>query len=360
MKKTLLLSLLAIGFNSFGQVLESENFNSLPIGDIGTDITGATPGLSNWLTFSSNGTAPTTSTNANNSNYQVVANGKSTTNGLQITSPNGDKGNRFMWKDGLATSWNSRTASNDIIEIEYDFFTGPITDSRTQIGMRIFGLDGTNTSQTLNGFVYNTNTRVLSGVAYLNNGGTIDTFLINLAAGGLVLDPDTWYSVGCSYNTVTGELLWKTSPTAPTSGIANSVWIPNLSPNEVDFVQFVVAEDATETPPIPANTVISSILFDNYVARASATDTLLSNDDFNSSSANISIYPNPVNDVLNISSPDFELQSITVTDINGRIVKDNKANNTNVEMNVSDLNSGVYFINVKTIDGSVVKKFIKN
>jgi hypothetical protein len=89
-------------------------------------------------------------------------------------------------------------------------------------------------------------------------------------------------------------------------------------------------------------------------------DTNLSTDNFNSSSANISIYPNPVNDVLNISSPDFELQSVTVTDINGRIVKDSKANNTNVEMNVSDLNSGVYFINVKTIDGSVVKKFIKN
>lgn len=100
----------------------------------------------------------------------------------------------------------------------------------------------------------------------------------------------------------------------------------------------------------------STLLFLDTIA----LDTNLSTDDFNSSSANISIYPNPVNDVLNISSPDFELQSVIVTDINGRIVKESKANNTNTEINVSDLNSGVYFINVKTTDGSVVKKFIKN
>lgn len=89
-------------------------------------------------------------------------------------------------------------------------------------------------------------------------------------------------------------------------------------------------------------------------------DTNLSSNNFNSSSANISIYPNPVNDILNVLSPDFELESVTITDINGRIVKNVNANNTRKEINVSDLNSGVYFVNVNTVDGSVVKKFIKN
>lgn len=89
-------------------------------------------------------------------------------------------------------------------------------------------------------------------------------------------------------------------------------------------------------------------------------DTNLSSDDFNTSSANISIYPNPVNDVVNISSPDFEIQTISITDINGRVVKNIKVNNTTTNINVSDLNSGVYFMSVNTLDGNIIKKFVKN
>lgn len=361
MKKTLLL-LIAISSNCvFSQTLESDNFNGLTIGNIGTDITGTTPGVSNWLTFSSNGTAPTTSTNANNTNYQVVANGNSSTNGLQITSPNGDKGNRFMWKNGLATSWGARTSGNNIIEVQYDFYTGPITNSRTQIGMRIFGLDGTNTSRTLNGFVYTTNTRVLSGVAYLNNGGTPGTFLITLATGGLVLNSDTWYSIGCSYNTITGEILWKTSPASPSSGVVNTAWIPNLSPNEIDFIQAVVAASPTANPPVPANNVTSSIIFDNYVARASNADTLLSNENFsNNSLFNVNLFPNPVIDYVSLNIIETQVKKITISDINGRIVKNATENEiVNLNINLSDLDTGIYILMIDTDKGISTQKIIK-
>lgn len=360
MKKTLLLFILG-GLNiALAQTLESENFNALAIGNIGTDFTGATSGLNGWYTASSNGTAPTTSTNAGATNYQVVANGNASTQGLQITSPNGDKGSRFMWKQGLATTWASRTSGNNIIECEYDFFTGPITDSRTQIGMRIYGVaSGVATIRTLNGFVYTTNTRVLSGVCYLNNGGTPGTFLITLATGGLVLNANTWYTIGCSYNTVTGETLWKTSPSASPSGLAAANWIPNLSPTEVDFVQVVVAANATSTPVVPANTVTSNIIFDNYKARASATNTLLSTEDFNSiPKSQISLYPNPTDNVLNISSIE-SIKSVTIMDINGRTVKYNNFNSTNPEINVSELNTGIYFVKVESEIGISTQKIFK-
>lgn len=360
MKKLLLFTVLC-GLNfSFAQVLNSDNFNAYTIGNLGTDITGITPGQGGWLTFSSNGTAPTTSTNTDNTNYQVVANGNSSTNGILITSPNGDKGSRLMRRTGIDAAWATRTTGNNIIELEYDFYTGPVTDSRTQVGMRIMGTDATNTTRTLNGFVYTSNTRALQGVCYLNNGGTPGTFLVNIVTGGLILNADTWYTIGCSYNTVTGETLWRTNSVNPSTGLPATNWIAGLNPTQVFAQTVVVGANATSTPPVPANTVTSSIIFDNYVMRASATSTLLSSSQFeNISNKSFSVYPNPVNDNFTIENTNnIVINSLTLIDINGRTVK--TLNNTSLEnISISELNSGIYFLNIATENGVATKKIIK-
>ncbi|MGH1519016.1 GEVED domain-containing protein [Chryseobacterium sp. JK1] len=65
--------------------------------------------------------------------------------------------------------------------------------------------------------------------------------------------------------------------------------------------------------------------------------------------ANISIYPNPFKDILTIS--DIKgVKSIIVSDVSGRQLKTLKASN---ELNLSDLNSGLYLINLHMEDGSV-------
>ena len=199
MKKILLLAgLLSISFVN-AQVLQSDDFNTLTVGNIGTDITGATAGQGDWLTLSSNGAAPTTSINAGASNFQIVAEGVDGSNGLKIVGANGNKGSRFMWKDGLVTAWDARDLGNDVILVEYDLYTGAASTSTAQYGVRLYGTDNTVTpaaSRTLNGFVYNRNSNVLQGVSYLNNGGTYGTFLVTLGAAPLVLDADAWYTVG--------------------------------------------------------------------------------------------------------------------------------------------------------------------
>ena len=48
-------------------------------------------------------------------------------------------------------------------------------------------------------------------------------------------------------------------------------------------------------------------------------------------------------------------------DINGRIVKETATNSvTNYNLNISDLNSGIYFMKIKTAEGILDKKIIKN
>lgn len=82
----------------------------------------------------------------------------------------------------------------------------------------------------------------------------------------------------------------------------------------------------------------------------------LSTGDFNASS--VSIYPNPVTHTLHIENELVTFEGFTITDIAGRIIQ-NILNPTSQELNVTDLQSGVYFLSIRTTGGTVVKKFIK-
>lgn len=75
---------------------------------------------------------------------------------------------------------------------------------------------------------------------------------------------------------------------------------------------------------------------------------------------NVTIYPNPANDKLFIET-ESEIEEILVYDIYGRckIVKSQSRKDTKVLIDLSDLSKGVYFVNVKTSVGNVVKKIAK-
>ncbi len=76
---------------------------------------------------------------------------------------------------------------------------------------------------------------------------------------------------------------------------------------------------------------------------------------------NLKIYPNPTKDVLHLASSTTLINGIDVTDLNGRIVKSFKLNGiSQAELNVSDLNSGMYFVSVETDLGKGITKIIKN
>lgn len=70
--------------------------------------------------------------------------------------------------------------------------------------------------------------------------------------------------------------------------------------------------------------------------------------------SNLTLYPNPVQDVLNIRFDSYENVDVVVTDLNGRIVyNENVSGFTSV--NLSNQPSGIYFVNV----GSTTRKVVK-
>ncbi len=71
-----------------------------------------------------------------------------------------------------------------------------------------------------------------------------------------------------------------------------------------------------------------------------------------------SIAPNPANNTISINGMDVNSNvNITVTDISGRVVK--SVNNTGAQINISDLNSGVYFLRADNGVEQGVQRFVK-
>ena len=84
------------------------------------------------------------------------------------------------------------------------------------------------------------------------------------------------------------------------------------------------------------------------------TGTVSTNDFFKQ---NFSMYPNPVTDVLNITSINgLNANEIRVMDLTGKVVK---VQNNASSVNVADLATGTYLIEITTNEGKGTSKFIK-
>lgn len=84
---------------------------------------------------------------------------------------------------------------------------------------------------------------------------------------------------------------------------------------------------------------------------------VLSTSEISNDKAELSIYPNPVKDVLNIQSKN-QIVKAEIYDINGRILVSTSLKGNSI--NVSELSKGNYIIKLFTKDKTTVHKFIKN
>lgn len=77
----------------------------------------------------------------------------------------------------------------------------------------------------------------------------------------------------------------------------------------------------------------------------------------NSNLSAISVFPNPVNDVLNIKTPsDIDVKNVTINDLSG---KKYNASFVNSQINLVSLVKGVYIVSIETSAGTITKKIVK-
>ena len=78
----------------------------------------------------------------------------------------------------------------------------------------------------------------------------------------------------------------------------------------------------------------------------------------NNSISKISLYPNPVNEILNISSTD-NVKSLEIKDLLGRVIYfDSKINSTNTTVSTSSFSNNIYAVSCLINDKLIVKKIV--
>ena len=96
----------------------------------------------------------------------------------------------------------------------------------------------------------------------------------------------------------------------------------------------------------------SNIVEYNYTAVSSAIDCVEVDN-------NLSIYPLPLGEYLNISNGDYLIESVSIFDLNGRRVVHSSKCDKQVALKVGFLSSGIYILNVKTNGRTIVTKVTK-
>ena len=83
------------------------------------------------------------------------------------------------------------------------------------------------------------------------------------------------------------------------------------------------------------------------------TNNTLSNSDFSINNLEVALYPNPVNDLLNIETA-LELQSVEIYNIQGQKV----LSSNQKQINVSNLAAGMYMVRIQDTDNNIATKKI--
>lgn len=334
MKKIYFLSAIALSTTFLSaQLIESDNYDAYTLGDVGTDFAFGAPGQGGM--YLNGGTAP---------DYQIVSVDASHGKSLQLTSGATAlaASNRQVVKLGYGAAWGARTSGNDILRISFDFYTGSAT------GNVLPGVNVTNATAGIIGLKYNTATKVFQAMANLTATATGATGFYNITGISTVTYPaNTWVKVSCTYDKVNGVATYTIGGVTSTLAVTGYTITKNLDGTQFNVVsQFNTGNTASTTSSI-----------DNYTVDAvnAATLGVVTAGQIEKTS-DITIYPNPTADYINIKSASRVI-SLNVVDISGKSVASKKSADNKID--VRNLTKGTYIINVETDNGTQTKKFIK-
>ncbi len=75
--------------------------------------------------------------------------------------------------------------------------------------------------------------------------------------------------------------------------------------------------------------------------------------------ASLKVYPSPANTILTVETDNTQITTLTIMDASGKVISSQSPNTRLVTLDVSNLPSGIYLLNVVSEQGTEVKRFIK-
>ena len=325
------------------QVLYSENFDNLTLGNVGTDFIGTTPGQGGWYTLSQSSEIPS----ENSNNYFKIVSEPGRGKVLELAATPG-KGATFLQKRGIDALWANRNTVNNILKIEIDFYTGDqFSDGGTGLPIQ-----GAILAIKPNDIIDATSNDVIGNFTYYPNDETFTLYGIS----------------NCSYNNLSSvikDLKFKT-------------WVKiffYLDFSNLKYYTLIPSNNVIYSCTLDPTTLVSSFLlknsnwiggnatipvykYDNLII--SAVNTVpLSSEGFISEKFNI--YPNPTKNVVNITNTEnIGIKEVKIYDINSKLIETKIfGKESKVQLDVDAFAAGTYLLHIETTEGTAVKKVVK-
>ena len=145
---------------------------------------------------------------------------------------------------------------------------------------------------------------------------------------GVAATYDTYFDAFIYDGTESYRCLWNKDSSVPFDPIETEIEAYEYS-NNIPYVKFIFTDGTESALEIPMESALS-------------------------------VYPNPTGDQLFVTAEE-NIEAVTIYNVLGAMVCDeqNVMNNEQFTMNVSDLNSGVYFVKVRTANTESVRRIVK-
>jgi len=343
-KYLILTILLFLGLNVTSQVLYSENFNAQTSGALNTDLTGTTPGKGNWYTQSQNTQVLSlldieiTPLTFNNKILEIknILNSK-------------NKSEAVLDLKNLDALWNNRNTGNDILKFEFDFLVNMIDTAN--YGLRIDHFFGYNYG-VLAEFRYFASTNynhLVDGYIKNSSGGANKiSFDNNRTSQYLNFPNKTWVKVTWYFNYTTkiAHLFIPDLNTYYTTNFDSRFPVESF---QISIYRGITNQTSTYRQPF--------LMYDNFNIEAVNNVPLSTNEFLNSK---FEIYPNPTTDIITIKNyENILIKNIDIIDLTGKTIKSIKPEEQHTQLNLDFLAAGTYLLNIKTEQGTAVKKIVK-
>ena len=356
MKKTTFLTfaLLLLLNNAISQVLWSDNFESYTLGNLGTDITGTIPGKGGWSTL--------VQTQGNNSDFQII----SETNigkvlaikSAECITINNLRCGKRAFKEGLEFLWQNRTQGNNVLKLEFDYYTGEPFGNQSllcQYYITIFSNDPLGT------FTISPNSKKALFAAvpdrrlgYDIGGG--QHYLLHDS-----FSDQTWIKAILYIDFTKSQVYFE----VPSLGITHRYDLPfqlNTSINPqtgfmYDSPKKIQIDVGGDYPSLLKQPQIVKV--DNF--KLSAINTAPTAHIKHVISSKFNIFPNPATNIVNITNNEnMSVKQVEIYDLAGKLINTQNFNNeTEIQLNIEALTSGTYMLHLHTNEGTAIKKLIK-
>lgn len=185
------------------------------------------------------------------------------------------------------------------------------------------------------------------GMTYTQS-GTYDVIIPNAAGCDSIISLDLTIDNIDTNVTMNGLVL-----TSATAGADSYQWIDCAT-------QQPIAGETSASFTVTQNGSYA-VMIDNGTCSATSECVTISNINVAEISENlVSVFPNPVNDVLTISNPDGRSLEFKLYDLNGHVVLSNQSGATAIAVDMKSLAKGIYTLNVRHENSVQIVKVVRN